>query len=155
MDKGKIVSVLNDLIEVCHDGQKGFKEAAEHVRNTELKSFFLNASQERADFAITLQQHVRAMGKSPETGGTTGGSRRRAWIELKGTFAGRDDLSILSDAERCEDVTVEASEAALKKGLPSNISLTLEEQYRQIQVLHNRLNQMRDSRATAASRSSI
>jgi hypothetical protein len=31
MDNGKVISILNDLIETCRDGQEGFKEASENA----------------------------------------------------------------------------------------------------------------------------
>ena len=38
---------LNDLLEKNYDAEKGYKFAAEKVKNTKLKSFFSERAQER------------------------------------------------------------------------------------------------------------
>ena len=43
-----IASTLNELIETCKDGQEGFKQAAEGVERSDLKSLFFEFSQQRA-----------------------------------------------------------------------------------------------------------
>ena len=40
MDNDKTLSVLEDLIETCKDGQKGYRDAAEHVKRADLKTYF-------------------------------------------------------------------------------------------------------------------
>ena len=42
-----VISELNKLIEVCKDGQEGFKIAAEGVERSDLKSFFYEYSQQQ------------------------------------------------------------------------------------------------------------
>jgi hypothetical protein len=45
------VSVLKSVVETARDGEKGFREAAEHFKSTELKSMAQRVSAERAGFA--------------------------------------------------------------------------------------------------------
>jgi len=40
MNEKEIASVINNLIETLKDGEKGFKEAADGVKDPELKSLF-------------------------------------------------------------------------------------------------------------------
>ena len=47
----EIISTINDLIETLKDGQKGFREASEAVKDTQLKSLFSEFSLQRAKFA--------------------------------------------------------------------------------------------------------
>src|ERR1051325_8499829 len=47
--------VLNDLIETLKDGQEGFRQAAENVRDPQLKTLFSQYSQQRSRFATALQ----------------------------------------------------------------------------------------------------
>src|SRR6478752_3719422 len=56
-----IISTLNGLIETCKDGQEGFKQAAEGVERSDLKSLFFEFSQQRAHFAGELQQIVQTL----------------------------------------------------------------------------------------------
>ena len=41
MNNDKVISILNDLVETCRDGQDGFQEAAENATGPDLKRFFV------------------------------------------------------------------------------------------------------------------
>ena len=152
MDSNKVHSTLNDLIETCRDGQTGFKEAAENVKSPDLKTFFNQIATERAQFVNELQLEVRALGGEPQKIGTAAAAFHRAWLDIKGTFVGKDDHSILSECEKAEDSTVEAYQYALKMGLQTKILSTVERQFQSIKLVHDRVKRMRDSKA-ASSRS--
>ena len=64
-DNDKVISTLNNLIETCKDGQDGFRQAAEGVKHTELKTLFLTYAQQRAQFAGELQSEVHRLGGTP------------------------------------------------------------------------------------------
>lgn len=152
MDSKKVISTLNDLIETCRDGQTGFKDAADNVKSPDLKSFLNQVSMERAQFVGELQTEVRKLGGDPENSGSTVAAIHRTWIDIKGTLTGKDDHSILSECERGEDSAVDAYKDALKLGLPANILSTVERQFQSIKQAHDRVRQMRDSKAAASRR---
>lgn len=152
MDNDKVITTLNDLIETCRDGQQGFKEAAENATSPELKSFFFEASRERARCVGELQQEVRTLGGDPEKSGSTAGVLHRVWIDIKGTLTGKDDASILNEAERGEDSAVKAFEDALKEGLPAHSRSTVQRLFSEIKLTHDRVKQMRDSKSASAAR---
>src|SRR6476469_9763551 len=83
------ISKLNDLIEICKDGQNGFKEAAEGIQDSSLKSTFYEYSQQRSEFVGTLQELVRGLGGDPEQSGSISGAVHRAWIDIKSAVTGR------------------------------------------------------------------
>jgi len=153
MDNEKIVSTLNELIETCRDGESGFKEAAENVKNPDLKSFFNQAAADRAQCVRELQIEVRRLGGDPEKKGSTAGALHRAWIDIKGTLTGKDDHLILSEVERGEDSAVKAFKDALKnQSLPSSILSIVELQLQRVQQTHDRVKQMRDAKAATPGR---
>jgi len=152
MNNEKVISILNDLIETCRDGQAGFREAADYAESPDLKSFFRQESMERAQFVGDLQQQVQILGGDPDNSGSTAGAVHRAWMTIKGTLTGKDDKSILSEVERGEDSAVEAYEDALRGGLPSNLRMIVEKQYLEIKGIHDRVKQMRDARSASAGR---
>ena len=152
MDNHKVISILNDLIETCRDGREGFNEASENATSPELKNFFRQASRERARFVGELQQEVRTLGGDPEKSGSTAGALHRAWIDIKGTLTGKDDGSILNEAERGEDSALKAYEDALKQRLPANCESIVQEQFSEVKLTHDRVKQMRDSKSVSAGR---
>ena len=139
------ISCLNGLIETCKDGQNGFKEAAEGVERSDLKSLFYEFSQQRAQFAGELQSLVQSLGGDPETTGSTLGALHRGWIDIKSAVTGRDEEAILNECERGEDSAKNNYKAALTENLPANIREVVETQYSSVQAAHDRVKALRDA----------
>ena len=59
MDVNNAVSVLEELVQTCKDGQKGYQEAAAKVKRPDLKTFFNEQAQERGRFAEELELEDR------------------------------------------------------------------------------------------------
>ena len=138
------VDILNELIETCRDGEKGFADAVGHVESPAIRSFLEEQSRIRSRFADQLQQEVRAMGGSPEEAGSTGGAVRRAWMDLKSAVGG-GDRAILSSCEAGEDSAVAQYRWALEKLLPENTRSVVALQYESIERTHERIRTLRDS----------
>lgn len=147
--KNDAVSALNSLIETCKDGEKGFKEAAGGLKNTEIKSKFLEYSRERGAMAAELQAEVRRLGGDPEKGGSMSGAAHRGWIDLKAALTGHDDHAILAEAERGEDVAKTAYETALKGSLPASAQTLVQQQAAKVRRVHDAVRNMRDSETVA------
>lgn len=145
IDTDNVISTLNNLIETCKDGQEGFKQAAEGIQNSELKTVFYQYGQQRAQFTGELQSLVRELGGDPETSGSTTGAIHRGWINLKSAITGQDDAAILNEAERGEDVAKNAYKEALEESLPANVSQLVQQQYTQVQAAHDNIRALRDS----------
>jgi uncharacterized protein (TIGR02284 family) len=152
MDSKKLITTLNDLIETCRDGLVGFSEAAENVKSPDLKTFLNQIATDRAQFVNELQLEARKLGGDPQKSGSTTATIRRAWMDLKGTFVGKNDHLILSECENAEDSTVDVYKDALQQGLPANILPIVERQFQSIKQVHDRVKQMRDSKAAASPR---
>ena len=148
-----VVSTLNGLIETCKDGQEGFKEAAEGVERSDLKSLFYEFSQQRAQFAGELQQLVQQLGGDPENTGSVAGALHRGWINIKSAVMGRDESAILNECERGEDSAKNAYKNALEEPLPANVMETVQTQYQAVQSAHDRVKALRDSTSATDDRS--
>ena len=140
-----VVSTLNELIETCKDGQEGFKQAAEGVERSDLKSLFFEFSQQRAHFAGELQGIVQKLGGDPETSGSTAGAMHRGWINLKSAITGKDEQAVLNECERGEDSARNTYKDALDDDLPTYIMDTVRNQYDSIVQAHDRVKALRDS----------
>ena len=139
MDYDNAISTLNNLIETCKDGQEGFLEAAEGVKNSELKTLFLAYSQQRAQFAGVLQNEVLRMGGEPEKAGSVAAKLHRGWIDIKSAVTGEDEGAIISECERGEDSAVKNYQEALNEDLPANIRSIIEQQFTQVKEAHDHI----------------
>src|SRR5215831_3319505 len=121
MDQNNAISVVENLIETCRDGEKGYKDAASHVKRTDLKTFFTEQGAQRARFADELQLELSKLGKpEKKDSGTVGGAMHRAWIDTK-VAVGGGDKTILESVEKGEDSAKENYEKALGGSLPSSV----------------------------------
>ena len=143
----EIISTINDLIETLKDGQKGFREASEAVKDTQLKSLFSEFSLQRAKFAGELQNEAISLGDhNPANMSSTAGAMHRAWINLKSAITSQDDHAILAECERGEDSAVNEFKKALEETeLSSPIREIVSRQYADVKRAHDRIRELRDA----------
>jgi uncharacterized protein (TIGR02284 family) len=145
-EQKEVISTVNGLIETLKDGEKGFKEAAEAVKDPQLKSLFQEYSQQRSRFANELQTQARSLGEvDPEKTSSAAGAMHRAWINLKSAVTRGDDKAILSECERGEDSAVHEFEEAMQDGLTSPLRDVVSRQFSEIKSAHDRVKQLRDA----------
>jgi uncharacterized protein (TIGR02284 family) len=149
-DNDNVISVLNNLIETCKDGQNGFQTAAEGVKRSDFKSLFYQYSQQRAQFAGELQNEVRRLGGDPEKTGSVAATLHRGWINMKSAVTGEDENAVLAECERGEDSAVSNYKDALADAnLPADVRAIVERQYAGVQEAHDRIRNL--ERATGMS----
>jgi uncharacterized protein (TIGR02284 family) len=144
MQNDKAISVLNNLIETCKDGQLGFKTAAEGLKSADIKSTFLEYSRQRAEMVRELQSEVRRLGGDPEKAGSVAGAMHRGWLDIKSVVTGKDDHAIVAEAERGEDVAKSAYENALKEALPGTAQNVVQQQAAKVRQAHDHVRDLRD-----------
>lgn len=149
-DNKEIISTLNNLIETSKDGEEGFRTSAENVNDALLKSFFTRRSLEVAKGARELQDLVRSLGGEPETSSSISGSLHRRWIDIKTAITSNDNLAVLNEAERGEDVALKAYKDAVQKDLPSDVRAVVERQLQGAQRNHDEVKALRDRARAAA-----
>jgi uncharacterized protein (TIGR02284 family) len=149
MDNDKTLSVLEDLIETSKDGQKGYQEAAEHVKRADLKTYFNEQSLERGKFAEELRQELSRLGEpDKKPSGSVSAALHRAWIDTKVALGG-GDKTILESVEAGEDSAKKSYEKALAEPLPSDIARIVQRQAASVQLAHDRAKSLRDSAKAA------
>jgi len=152
MDNQDTIDVLNTLIETCNDGERGFRNIAEHVHSADLKTLFATRANECRQACADLRAQVLQLGGDPETGGSASGALQRGWVALLGTLSGHSDKTLLEACERGEDSALERYRDALDQALPDNIRMLIERQYEGVKRNHAQVRSLRDqARASASS----
>ena len=147
MNQRDSVKVIEKLVEICKDGEKGYKDAAEHVKRSDLKTLFTAQSSERGRFARELQTVLMNLGKTEKKeSGTVAGALHRAWIDTK-VGLGAGDKSILESVEKGEDEARDAYREAIGSPLPSDVADIVSRQARSIQTAHDQVKTLRDGLA--------
>lgn len=151
MDNDEVVSTLNDLIETCKDGEYGFRSCAENVDSDDLAVFFNQRAEQCRQAAAELQQQVAAYGGKPDTSGSVSGAMHRGWVAVRSTLSTYDDLAVLKECERGEDVAVMSYRKALEKPLPEPVRTIVQRQYEGCQRNYEQVCALRDRQQTTTS----
>jgi uncharacterized protein (TIGR02284 family) len=141
--------VLKNVINILQDGQKGFADIGEHLKDETLKRYFLAESLKRANFRAELENELHRHGvKDVHEDGTVSGTIHRKWGDLKGKVFGADDHSLLATAEQGEDEAKKTYADALAQELPLPLRQLLSEQNAHIVNSHDYVRNHRDALAT-------
>lgn len=144
MDPNEVIATLNDLIETCKDGEYGFHACAEQADTLELEQLFGRIADDCGLAARELQEYVVQLGGEPDTRGSASGALHRGWVAVRSKLAGYDDLTLLKECERAEDVAVARYRAALDQPLPERVRALVARQWLGLQRNHNQIRELRD-----------
>lgn len=137
--------ILNGLIETCRDGQEGFRNAAEHVKDQDYKALFAELASQRQLYIGELQSMLDSLDEGSAESGSVTGVIHRGWMNLKSLLTSGDEHAILEECERGEDAAVAQYRDVLgHEALPDDARELLERQFMGIQAAHDRVKVLRD-----------
>ena len=138
-------SILNNLIETSKDGEQGFRTSADNAKDPELKELLRKRAEDCARGAAELQSLVAGMGDEPEKSGSVAGAVHRGWVNIKASLSIDDDLAILEEVERGEDVAKASYRKALESGeLSPGARAIVQKQYDGVLRNHDQVRALRD-----------
>ena len=102
MNENDAISVIENLIETCKDGQKGYQDAASHVKRSDLKHFPTSRARSARALPANSKAELIRLGKpDKKASGSVSASLHRAWIDTKVSL-GAGDKAILESVEAGE-----------------------------------------------------
>ncbi len=133
-DKQKdTIDLLSELIEVCKDGERGYKEASENIEDKELKTILYRLSQQRALFRSELEEIViKDFGTEAKTNDSFLSKIHRGWMDFKSGLSGHDNKAVLAECERGEEHAIEKYSKALQGSLPDYVEGKVQSQFNMI-----------------------
>ncbi|MBK9731774.1 MAG: PA2169 family four-helix-bundle protein [Chitinophagaceae bacterium] len=147
----KIIDTLNELVQINHDRNEGYKVAANETVDNQLKELFLKYAIQSSQFAEVLAQEIHSLDGKPVEGTRLDGKIYRIWMDVKAAIAGNDRQAILNSCEYGEDVALRTYDDALTADviLPVNIRQLISKQKRELQEAHLYVKSLRDSMSTS------
>ena len=138
--------LVKTVVQVLNDGAKGFVDIGEHLKDQQMKQFFMTEAQTRSTYA---QELAAAAGMSAaEAGGTAAAAVHRVWGDLKANLGGGDH-TLLETAEQGEDAAKKAYKEALEdSGVTGSVRALLQQQQTHILSSHNQVKAFRDGTAS-------
>lgn len=145
------IRVLNNLITFGLDAERGFQTAAVDTRDPEHARLYCDYAVQRARFVAELQDRVKTLRADPATQGSLAAAVHRQWMDLEAATSDRISHAILTAVERGEALAVMAyGEALQKEDLDEQTRKIVQQQYEQVQAVHDRVKQLRERAAAAA-----
>ena len=132
-DPQAVAATLNSLIQVCLDGELGYRTAAAQIHNTKLHIVLSDNALRRAEFAKQLRAEVERLGANPPShSGSMAASLHRGWIALRSAATYGDAKTIIAACETGERSALTAYEAAVRSSLPAQTREVVEAQWRAV-----------------------
>ena len=143
MNNTEVIFMLNNLIETCGRGQKGFQNAAESIQNSEFRRLFNIFSQQRVQFITELVSEVHRLGGDTSKV-TNAAPRTRNTVPFRISAAmksagARDEATIIGECQREEEAAVNDYQEALKADLPLDVQYVVKRQYMDIKDAFDRI----------------
>ncbi len=141
----EIRAILKVLLETCRDGEQGYKNAADDVKDDEIEKILLKYSRQRNEFTRELEKIITGMGGEVEFAGSILGVLHRRWMDVIFAVAGSDAESILNECLRGENAAINKYEEHLNKDLPGDIKKIVVTQYNEIKAAYEEIKGLKES----------
>ncbi len=136
---------LQEVLDICKDGAKGYERAASDVSDSELRTIFNRLAQQRKLFIEELKSDGRDLGLSLDESASTEGFFHRKWIDIKSKFSSHEIKDIIEESKFGEEAAVKTYSDALQSDLPAYIKDRLENQRHLIAGCITQLNEFESS----------
>ena len=140
--RDETVSQLNHLVEVCRNGQHGFRQAAERAGDSHLRAIFAEYASQREQFAAQLRYQVSRLGGRPQDSGTVAGAFHRTWMGVRNSISSDAERTLIRECERGERFALASYQLALQHGLDPAVAELVEEQRAQIDIAYRKLQEL-------------
>lgn len=147
-DRDHDISVINSLITTTIDSADGYERSAENAQGSQFERLFTEFAQERRQVVGRLQEHVRALGGTPEDDGSLMAGVHRRFEDLRTAFGGGagNDKAVIDEVERGEDYLKAKYQKALNDDkLSPECRGLIQEAYRSVLAGHDRASQLKHS----------
>lgn len=147
-----LIDVLNDLVQINNDRIAGYEKAIKDSKPEDVgfHSMFRRMIDESSKYKSELIGTINRLGGEASIRSTTNsGKVYRVWMDIKSTFTGKSELSVLELCEYGEDAAQKAYEEALKSDvdMPASIRELIVNQKEQLRNSHDTIKRQRDLHA--------
>ena len=145
-----LIEVLGALVETCRDGKEGFQLASSEVDNLALTPLLQEYAVQRAAFSGELDRLAQEFCDGEWKVEEAGGCRPLGWLKLQSALAEGDELALLIECERQEEIAATRYREALHAHLPEPVRQVLMAQFEAVLAAQARLKAVREAAAHLA-----
>jgi len=149
MENDKIITVLDDLLQINHDRVEGYQKAIDELKpeDADLRTLFTRYTTQSREFSEELTREITRLGGDPSKGTTNSGKIYRVWMDLKAAIKGKDRKTILENCEFGEDAAQKAYDTALNTDIEFEPSIRdlIVKQKAALKTGHDEVKRLRDT----------
>ncbi len=108
--------LLENLVQKNLEAAKGYETAATGVTNLTLRNFFYEKAIERKSFSEELEKLILHNGGTVDTSPGILSGIHRTWMEAKAVLTANDEIAMLNECIRGENLILDEYQNILKKG---------------------------------------
>jgi uncharacterized protein (TIGR02284 family) len=143
----KIVSQLNDLVEINNDRIQGYERAISETDDEDLIYLFTNMAAHSRSYKSDLTREIISLGGEPTDGTKNSGKLFRAWMDIKAALTGKNRKEILGSCEFGEDAALDTYKSVIINDdniLTEDLLKLIKQQKQEIQLDHDRVKALRE-----------
>jgi uncharacterized protein (TIGR02284 family) len=145
----KTTKALRKLIIINNDRVEGYKDAAKHAEDADLKALFEKYSLQSKKFQNEIEMMIPDMSDDVPGGDKTKDSGKlfRTWMEIKDNLAPNNRKAVLSSCEFGEDAAKREYDRVLDdtEDISPEALTLIRRQRADLQAAHDHIKAMRDS----------
>jgi len=138
---------LNKLIQVCLDGELGYRTAARNVSSSKLRTIMMDYAIRRSQFVQELRAEVERHGGSAQDSGSVAASLHRGWITVASSVSHEDTGAIVAACETGEDAARGSYEGVLSSGISGDTRSLIETQWKAIERAQQEMQHLKNQMA--------
>jgi len=147
----KAIATLNALVATCRDAEAGYRMAARHATDLEMKGYMEGRVAQRIHFASDLEDEIHRLGAERVSKGTLAAMAHRGILGLRASWS-KDHLDvILAECERGEWLAAKIYERALASDLPESLKTMVGNQWLQIKESAQHLKDLHTAKKATVS----
>jgi uncharacterized protein (TIGR02284 family) len=137
-------NALIELIEICKDGEYGFRAGAAQMASPMLGQLIEGRANDYREAVRELEAQVVQFGGAQDTGGSASGALHRGWTTLRTAFLCQPDDAVLGACESAEERATARYQAALEQPLPEAVKEIVERQAKEIRLCREQIHDLRE-----------
>lgn len=136
-------SKLKDLIELLHDGETFYAEAASKVKLPAYKNLFQRMATLKRAVASDLAVQIKAHGDDVPSGGTVFGSLRKLYADVRASMSKDSEAIYVAQLEQTEDRILAAFRDELTDADSVEVRRIAERHYPDLKRAHDEMRDLK------------
>jgi uncharacterized protein (TIGR02284 family) len=137
------VDLLNELLELCREGERFYRDAAVKAGSFALRGTFRQMADLRQRLMDDLADEIHARGEQPSDRRTVLGASRQLFADALAALTLHDDDAYIAELERLEERLLRRYDQAIEAAVSDGVRHVLQRHRITVRAAHERMKALR------------